>query len=178
MIKSEKIEFSVLLKKAQSFDQGARDELGKMYFPLIKKLATRHKYALYLKEDAVGDAAMVFTKVMDTFSGDNAQDFENYLCVAVYNFLNKKMLENYERCQMTAEENWENLCQNITYDLDESETLNVLSNNLTVRQKEIIFYKMQDLTDGEVAKKLHLARRTVVYELGKIRQSYSQNIME
>lgn len=163
--------FSALLKAAQKGQQSARDELGKIYFPLVKQIAAKFKYVHYLGEDAVGEGCVAFTEALNIFKGREQTAFENYFCKAVYNRLNRKLQANYEKCLVECHVEWDADIFDKGYGLDHSMMfyLKTLHSILTERQLQIVEMRLAELKDVEIAKLLGISAKTVGRELQAIR---------
>ena len=167
------INFSELLKAAQNHEQSARDELGVMYMPLIEKIANRHNYALYLGEDAVGDASEAFTNAMDAFEGSDQKFFENYVCRCIYNHLDRKMRCNFEQAKVETlpDEKFQFPEQEYLPEFDKRLLFDVVRPLLSDKQFAVLYPMVTEcLTVTEVSKRLGLSRKGVYKHLDAARK--------
>lgn len=165
--------FSQLLSAAQNHNQSARDQLGVMCMPLVEKIAKKHKYALYLGEDAVGDAFEAFTNAMDSFKGSDQKAFDNYVCKCIYNHLGRKMEQSYERSQTETfpDEDFQFPEESYLPEFDRRLLFDVVRPLLSDKQFEV-FYPMatEGLTVTEVAERLGVSRKTASQHLNAARE--------
>jgi len=168
------VDFNALLEAARKGEQGAIDKLGEIYFPLIKKIGSKAKYSLFLGEDAVGEGCLAFCEVLRSFTGISQDDFENYLCRAIYNRLNRMLYKHYRKDQAEILPNEDDECNDLNnaydLDLDDEFYLNELLQVLTARQGEILKLKLAGYQEKEIGDRIGVSRRTLFYELKAIRE--------
>ncbi|MFC4870977.1 RNA polymerase sigma-70 factor [Negadavirga shengliensis] len=159
---------SDLVKSLRQGDIKAFDEL---YFRYMEKLLGFAKSYLLDEREAEETVQEIFIKIWEKRKTlDESKNFRSYLFQSVKNHLLNRIRDRRNNCKLEEipEEmaiSSQNIIEDISYKELEETAIGLIKNLPRVQQEVFMLSKMEGLSNGEIALRLNLSKRTIEHHI-------------